>query len=271
MYGIRTKAFATPSEVSVGTSATVILTLTPAGLFSAMVVEIASAAGSAASLNSFSVQRKDHAGGEWYDYLTTWASPYPLGLSYVSATPATLAADATVHLHIDIGSAYGIRLRATVAADTADITAVGLLGDATLPGALAEVNISGFATETSLAAAAADLNELTAAPIEKQPTGLAAVAITNPGTPLVLAANGTWATELTVQAGRATTVNTALVSVCSRIGGSFVSYATQRQIELAPGESKTYRARDGKKFDLNDFAVDGVTVGDSLRIEYTPA
>jgi len=266
MYGIRTKAFASKADVSVGTSDTVILTLTPAGLFSAMVVEVSSDSGSAASLNSFTIQRQDHARGAWYDYITTWTSPYPLGLSFVSATPATLAADATVHLHVDIGSAYGVRFVATVAATTADITIIGLQGDATLPGALAEVNISGFATQTTLAAAAADLNELTAAPVAKNWVMGGAVVAAGPA-PAPLAASETFARKVIMTAVKAAgTANTGVVYV----GDANLIDTTAACIQLAPGESFTLEGSPGTKFDLNLLKMDGANVGDGVRYIYQP-
>ncbi|HUX01740.1 MAG TPA: hypothetical protein VMY35_12255 [Phycisphaerae bacterium] len=140
-------------------------------------------------------------------------------------------------------------------------------------GVLASMGQVGGLTNIFLKAIAADLNELTTAPVERQPLQLAAVVIAAPGTPVALAADGTFATRLTVQAGRATAANTALISICTRTGAgvAFTAYTAQRQIELAPADAKTYVAKDGEKFDVNDFAVDGVTAADGVRIEYTPA
>ena len=73
----------------------------------------------------------------------------------------------------------------------------------------------------------------------------------------------TFFTEATLQAGRAAAANASLIS----IGGN-TAYTSQRAIELAPGETRTIRARDGTKLDLNDYYIDGVNTDDGVRIEY---
>jgi len=103
----------------------------------------------------------------------------------------------------------------------------------------------------------------TATPVAKTPTRLAAVIIGAPGTPGALAADGTFFTEATLQAGRAAAANASLIT----IGGN-TAYTSQRAIELAPGETRTIRARDGTKLDLNDYYIDGVNTLDGVRIEY---
>jgi len=123
---------------------------------------------------------------------------------------------------------------------------------------------AGTVTEASAAAMAADLNELTAAPVAKVPTFLAAVIVGTPGTPLVLAADGTFFRTATLQAGRAAAANASLIS----IGGN-TAYTSQRATELAPGETWTITAPAGTKYDLNDFYIDGVNTDDAVRIVYT--
>jgi hypothetical protein len=118
-------------------------------------------------------------------------------------------------------------------------------------------------TEASASAMAADLNELTAAPVAKAPTFLAAVIIGTPGTPTALAANETYFVEAVLTAGRATAANANLIS----IGGN-TAYTTQRQFEMAPGDTRVIRARPGTKLDLNDWYIDGVNTDDGVRIEY---
>ena len=118
--------------------------------------------------------------------------------------------------------------------------------------------------EASAAAIAADLNELTAAPVAKVPVFLAAVIVGTPGTPLVLAADGTFFRTATLQAGRAAAANASLIS----IGGN-TAYTSQRATELAPGETWTITAPAGTKYDLNDFYIDGVNTDDAVRIVYT--
>ena len=101
------------------------------------------------------------------------------------------------------------------------------------------------------------------APVAKTPTHLAAVIIGTPTTPLVLAADGTFFTVATLQAGRAAAANASLISIT----GS-TSYATQRGIEMAPGDERELRPPAGTKWDLNDFLIDGVNTDDGVRITY---
>lgn len=117
--------------------------------------------------------------------------------------------------------------------------------------------------EASLAAIAADLNELTVAPVLKTPTFLAAVIIGTPGTPAALAADATYFTSATLQAGRALAANASLIT----IGGN-TAYTSQRATELAPGDTWTIEARPGTKLDLNDFLIDGINTDDGVRIMY---
>ena len=126
------------------------------------------------------------------------------------------------------------------------------------------ITTSGTVTEASAAAIAADLNELTAAPVVKVPVFLAAVIVGTPGTPLVLAADGTFFRTATLQAGRAAAANASLIS----IGGN-TAYTAQRATELAPGETWTLTPPAGTKWDLNDFYIDGVNTDDGVRITYT--
>ena len=103
----------------------------------------------------------------------------------------------------------------------------------------------------------------TATPVAKTPTFLAAVIIGAPGTPLVLAADGTFFTSATLQAGRAAAANASLIT----IGGN-TAYTSQRATELAPGDTWTLTPPAGTKWDLNDFYIDGVDTDDGIRIMY---
>jgi len=244
--GLRTKVFATPAAVSVGTDATTILTLIPDGQMAGMILEVSSAAGSAASLNAFKIQRQDHALGAWYDYITTWTSPYPLGLSYASGSPATLAAAGVVHLHVDVSSAYGVRLVATVAASTATISALGLFGAAAPPGTLAEVAISGFSTEAQIGAttapAAGTVNKQLAdikTDVDKIPSQGQALAAAS--TPVVLTAiQVTALTPPAAIAGFATEVTLAALL------GSAVTYVPTPVAQGAPATTVIVAAEAGK-------------------------
>ena len=104
---------------------------------------------------------------------------------------------------------------------------------------------------------------IAALPVEKTPTFSAAVIIGTPGTPTALATNGTFFTVAVLQAGRATAANENLIS----IGGN-TAYTSQRQIEMAPGDTRELRAPAGTKWDLNDWYIDGVNTDDGVRIEY---
>jgi len=130
-------------------------------------------------------------------------------------------------------------------------------------GVLASMGQAGGLTNVFLKAIAADLNELTAAPVAKVPVFLAAVIVGTPGTPLVLAADGTFFRTATLQAGRAAAANASLIS----IGGN-TAYTSQRATELAPGETWTITAPAGTKLDLNDLYLDGVNTDDAVRIMY---
>lgn len=116
---------------------------------------------------------------------------------------------------------------------------------------------------TNQAAMAADLNELTAAPVAKVPVWLAAVIVGEPGTPLVLAADGTFFTYAVLQAGRAAAANTGMISICGN-----TAYTSQRAIELAPGDTWYLIPPAGTKWDLNDFYIDGAQTLDGVRIMY---
>ena len=156
--------------------------------------------------------------------------------------PAALAANGGLKIE-GVAGGVAVPVSGTV---TANIGTVGTL-----------------ATEASASAAAADLNELTAAPVVKVPTFLAAVIIGTPGTPGALAADGTFFRYAVLQAGRAAAANAALIS----IGGN-TAYTSQRQTELAPGDTLVLEPPAGTKWDLNDFYIDGVNTDDGVRIMY---
>jgi len=118
---------------------------------------------------------------------------------------------------------------------------------------------------TTLTAAAADLNELTAAPVEKTPTGLDAVIVGTPGTPLVLASDGTFFTYAILQAGRATAANASSISIIINLVDG---YDDQIATQLAPGDTMTLIPPAGTKWDLNDWHIDGVNTLDGVRITY---
>jgi len=181
-----------------------------------------------------------------------------------SGTAGTQAEDAA-HASTDVG-VFSLAVRndtlaelATTDGDYAPLQ-VNASGALYIAGA---VTTSGTVTEASAAAIAADLNELTAAPVAKTPTFLAAVIIGAPGTPGALAADGTFFTVATLQAGRAAAANASLIT----IGGN-TAYTTQRATELAPGDTWTLTPPAGTKWDLNDFYIDGVNTDDGVRIMY---
>ena len=246
-YGLRTKHFASADDVSVGTSATTICTLTPAGLFNVVVAEVESDALSDASLNAFKVQLQDHANGAWYDYVTSWSAPLPSGCSFVSGTPASLAADTKAHVHVRIDGAYGVRFVATVAADTALITIRGMLScEAAGPAGIA--------------------NELTAAPVEKSFIMGGAVVAAGPA-PAPLAAASTFARKVVMTAVKATgAANTGVIY----IGDANLIDTTAACIQLAPGDSFILEGSPGTKFDLNRLYLDGANVADGVRYLYQP-
>ena len=132
------------------------------------------------------------------------------------------------------------------------VTVQGIAGGTTVP-----------VTEASAAAMAADLNELTAGPVEKTPTFLAAVIIETPETPTVLAANNTFFRYAMLQAGRAAAANAKPIS----IGGN-TAYTSQLQTQLAPGDTMVLEPPPGTKWDLNDFYIDGENTDDGVRIMY---
>lgn len=115
--------------VEVGDSPTVLAERVLSGLLELANIEVANAAGGAA-LNSFAVQLKDHPGGEWYDFLEDGdfevANDNILFCS--TTTPHDLAAGAAAHVHIRVNAAHAIRLVASTASGTADVTARVTLG-----------------------------------------------------------------------------------------------------------------------------------------------
>lgn len=131
---------------------------------------------------------------------------------------------------------------------------------ATVTGA---VTTSGTVTEASAAAIASDVAQLVDTQAVKTPTFLAAVIIGTPGTPVALAADATYFTSATFQAGRAAAANASLIT----IGGN-TAYTSQRATELAPGDTWTLTPPAGTKWDLNDFYIDGVNTDDGVRIVY---
>jgi len=190
------------------------------------------------------------------DWGILYALEYMIGTGIPVTSSGTVTANAGTNLNTS-----------ALALDTSVDGLEGGLGTATT--AAVDGDAAGSAVahlrgiNKKLAAGVGVTETSTATPVAKTPTHLAAVIIGTPGTPLVLAADGTFFTEATLQAGRAAAANASLISIT----GS-TSYATQRGIELAPGESRTIRARPGTCLDLNDYRVDGVNTLDGVRIEY---
>ena len=208
------------------------------------------------------------AGVQTEDAAHTSADKGVMTLAVTKATRAALAADGD-YTPLQLTTNGDLRTRdddLNTATGTATTAAVD--GDAAgsavahLRGINKKLAAGVGVTDTNGAAMAADLNELTAAPVAKTPTHVAAVIVGTPGTPVALAADATYFTVATLQAGRAAAANASLIT----IGGN-TAYTSQRAIEMAPGDTRELRPPAGTKWDLNDWYIDGVNTDDGVRIE----
>jgi len=182
--------------------------------------------------------------------------------------PAALAAQGGLKIE-GVASGTAVPVSGTFWQTTQPVSATQLPTALAANGGLKIEGVAGGVTvpvtEASAAAIAADLNELTAAPVEKTPTFLDAVIIGTPGTPTKIAANdNTFCTFVVFQAGRAAAANASPISITKSNG----NYSQQKCIELCPGDTWSPPIPAGTKWDLNDFYVDGVNTDDGVRVLY---
>jgi hypothetical protein len=113
------------NNVSVGTTLTLVATVSLAGLDRDVSFEVQSAAGSATT-NNFVLVRKLHDAGDWLDYLggTDFATATS---KCVSSTPGpqALPAATSACVDVDCGAAVAIQLWASVASGTAVLSVFG--------------------------------------------------------------------------------------------------------------------------------------------------
>jgi hypothetical protein len=87
--------------------------------------------GSGQAIDNFKVQARDHASGEWYDFITTAdidavIADAPTGnILFVAGDPGGLANGAKAHLHIRANGVQAIRFGATIASSSGTITIRG--------------------------------------------------------------------------------------------------------------------------------------------------
>ncbi len=116
-----------------------------------------------------------------------------------------------------------------------------------------------------VAAAAADLNELTAAPVEKLPV-LVSQYVAVASTAEALAAGGTEVRKLMLQAKKVTGDNTGNV----HIGLAALDQGAAEMFELTPGATFELDMPAGCMVDLNDIYIDADTADDGVIGWYIP-
>jgi len=127
------------------------------------------------------------------------------------------------------------------------------------------VTVGGTITEANSGAVASDLNELTAAPVVKNPVAFTTVVATT-GTGIALTAAQTFCRKAYVNARKKTGANTGLVF----IGNSDVDKTTDQQFALAPGDGIVLDGGPGAKLDLNKHYADAATSSDCVTGWYYP-
>ena len=113
------QGFASAADVTVTTAFTTLKEVTKIMVGSQASIEIENVG--AVAFSDCELQVKDHVDGEWYTIITgaEWASTSTNWIRRVGPTvPNTLGATTLIHVLIDIGAAYGIRIRAKTASST---------------------------------------------------------------------------------------------------------------------------------------------------------
>lgn len=77
-----------------------------------------------ATIDVFKVELKDHANGEWYTLVSSWAEAGDTIL-FVTGDPAALTDDTYAHAHLKVNAAFAMRFRASVASGTGTVSVRG--------------------------------------------------------------------------------------------------------------------------------------------------
>ena len=128
-----------------------------------------------------------------------------------------------------------------------------------------ELQVRDDDANTDLDTIAADLNELTAAPVEKTPA-VVVQAITTPSTAEALVGSETFARAVYLQARKVAGDNTGNVFV----GLSDLDQGVAELFELTPGSTCEIVMPSGTKIDLNDIYIDADTAVDGVVGWYIP-